>query len=71
MYSILLHIQLLGVVIGFANLVVVSLQKSSENQKILMAASGCAFISIVSYMFEMQATNISEMLLAARFGYIG
>lgn len=71
MYSILLHIQLLGVVIGFANLVVVSLQKSSENQKILMAASGCAFISIIAYMFEMQATNISEMLLAARFGYIG
>ena len=71
MYSILLHIQLLGVIIGFANLVVVSLQKSSENQKILMAASGCAFIGIIGYLFEMQATNLSEIMLAAKFGYIG
>ncbi|MDD6000229.1 MAG: histidine kinase N-terminal 7TM domain-containing protein [Lachnospiraceae bacterium] len=71
MFDILFHIQLLGVVIGFANLIVVSIQKSSENQKILMAASTCAFISIIAYTLEMQATNIPEMLLAARFGYIG
>lgn len=71
MYDILVYIQLLGVVIGFANLLVVGLQKSSENQKILMLASSCAFISILSYLFEIQATNISEMMLAVRFGYIG
>lgn len=71
MFDILFYIQLLGVVIGFANLVVVSLQKSSENQKILMAASTCGFIGIVGYMFEMQAANLSEMMLAVRFGYIG
>ncbi len=71
MYEILFYIQLLGAVIGFANLVIVGLQKSSENQKILMLASTCAFISIISYLFEIQATNVSEMLLAVRFGYIG
>ena len=71
MYDILLYIQLLGVVIGFANLLVVGLQKSSENQKILMLASSCAFISILAYLFEIQATNVSEMLLAVRFGYLG
>lgn len=71
MFDILFHIQLLGVVIGFANLIIVSMQKSSENQKILMAASTCAFIGIIAYTFEMQATNVPEMLLAARFGYIG
>ncbi|MGN0153730.1 MAG: histidine kinase N-terminal 7TM domain-containing protein [Lachnospiraceae bacterium] len=71
MYEILFFIQLTGVIIGFANLIVVGLQKSSENQKILMIASACAFISIIAYLFEIQATELSEMLLAVKFGYIG
>lgn len=71
MYEILFFIQLIGVLIGFANLIIVGIQKSSENQKILMIASACAFISIISYLFEMQAANLEEIILAIKFGYIG
>lgn len=71
MYEILIFIQFAGVMIGFANLIIVGLQKSSENQKILLIASSCAFISIISYLFEMRATGLEEMMLAVKFGYIG
>ncbi len=71
MYEILFFIQFIGVIIGFANLLIVGVQKSSENQKILFIASACAFVSILSYLFEIRATELREMILAVKFGYVG
>lgn len=71
MYEVLFFIQFIGVIIGFANLIVVGVQKSSENQKILFIASACAFISIISYLFEIRAVELNEMILAVKFGYLG
>ena len=45
MYEVLFFIQFIGVIIGFANLIIVGVQKSSENQKILFIASACAFVT--------------------------
>ena len=71
MYEVLFFIQFIGVIIGFTNLIIVGVQKSSENQKILFIASACAFVSILSYLFEIRATELKEMILAVKFGYVG
>ena len=71
MQEVLVFIQLIGVIIGFVNLMVVGVQKSSENQKFLLSASACAFISIIAYYFELRAVSLSEAVLAVKFGYIG
>ena len=71
MYEFIFFLHVIGAVVGFANLAIVSQQKSSENQKVLMMASFCALISILSYIFEIQAKELSEMILAVQFGYIG
>lgn len=71
MFEVLCFVQLIGVTIGFMNLIVVSMQKSSENQKILMLASACAFISIIAYTFELLSDSLGEAMLAVKFGYMG
>lgn len=71
MYEFFLFLHIIGVCVGFVNLAVVSQQKSSENQKVLMMASFCSLISILSYLFEIQSTNLSEMMVGVQFGYVG
>lgn len=71
MYNILFFIQLIGTLIGFADIIIIWFQKNSENQKILTYASFCTFISILAYLFEIRATNLEEMMLAVKFGYVG
>ena len=71
MYELILFLQIVGVAISFTTLAVISHQKSSEHQKVLMMASFCGFISIIAYLFEIQATNLHEMMVCVRFGYIG
>lgn len=71
MYNALIFLHVIGIGIGFINLIVVSQQKSSENQKVLMMASACGMITILSYLFELIGTEFNEMILAAQFGYIG
>lgn len=71
MFSLLVFLHLIGVAVGFINLMIVSQQKSSENQKVLMMASACGLLTILSYLFELTGTEFNEMMLAVQFGYIG
>lgn len=71
MYNILFFIQLIGTVIGFADIIIIWQQKNSENQKILVFAAFCTFISIFAYLFEICSTDLQEMMLAVKFGYLG
>ena len=71
MYEFIFFLHVIGTIVGFATLAIVSQQKSSENQKVLMMASFCGLISILAYLFEIQARELSEMMVAVQFGYIG
>ena len=71
MYQLMLFLHIIGVAVGFVALAVVSQKKGSANQKVLMMASFCGLISILSYLFELQAKELSEMMLAVQFGYLG
>ena len=71
MYQLFVFLHIIGVAIGFINLIIVSTQKTSEKQKILMMASSCGLITIISYLFEITGTEYNEMMLAVQFGYIG
>ncbi len=71
MYELIMFIHIVGVAVSFISLAVVCQQKSSENQKVMMIASFCGLISIVGYLFEIQARNVDEMLVTVQFGYIG
>lgn len=71
MYIIINTIQIIGVVIGFLTLVIIALQKASENQKVLLLACTCAFLSILSYTLEINARSLDAMIMALKFGYVG
>jgi PAS domain-containing protein len=70
-YMIINIIQVGGVIVGFLTLAIVAMQKASENQKVLLMASTCAFLSILSYTMEINAKTEEGMLAAAKFGYVG
>lgn len=71
MYELVMFIHVVGVAVGFITLALVCQQKSSENQKVMMIASFCGLISIIGYLFEIQAREVNEMLVSIQFGYIG
>lgn len=71
MYVVINAIQLAGVVVGFLTIIVVALQKASENQKVLLLASNCAFLSILSYTLEINSRSLNAMVMALKFGYLG
>lgn len=71
MYVMINIIQIMGIVVGFLALVVVAIQKPSENQKILMIACSCAFLSILAYTLEINAKTLEAMVMALKFGYVG
>lgn len=70
-YDIINGIQIVGVFIGFLTIVVIGKQKASENQKILLVSSICAFVSILGYTLEINSTNLDAALVAVKFGYVG
>lgn len=71
MYSVLYTIQFIGVIVGFITVVLVYIQKSSENQKALFLSICCGFISMLAYYFEIGGDSFGEVLLAIKFGYVG
>lgn len=71
MYVMINIIQSVGIVVGFLALVVVAIQKPSENQKILVIACSCAFMSILAYTLEINAKSLDAMIMALKFGYVG
>lgn len=71
MYAIINVVQFFGVIVGFLTIVIVALQKASENQKVLLLACSCAFLSILSYTLEINSTSLDAMVLALKFGYLG
>lgn len=71
MYVMINIIQSVGIVAGFLALVAVAIQKPSENQKILVIACSCAFLSILAYTLELNAKSLDAMIMALKFGYVG
>lgn len=63
--------QLVGTILSFAVILIIAFQKPSENQKTLLIATVCAFISMAAYYFELRSTNVKEALLAVKIGYTG
>lgn len=70
-FSLIVFVQTLGALLGLVTIVVLYKQPASFYQKMLTVTATCSFIGLLSYLFEVLATNLEEALLAARFGYIG
>lgn len=70
-HTIVNVLQMIGVVVGFFTLLTIATQKASENQKILLTACSCAFLSILAYTLEINADSLDAMIMAVKFGYVG
>ncbi len=71
LYNALLTIHYIGIAVIMMNIVYVRRQRPSEKQKDLMLIQVSMLIIVAAYTFEMQARMTREMMLAAKFGYIG
>lgn len=71
MYNILFGIQILAVLLTFACVVLLLVQKNSGIAKFMMLACICTFIQNTGYLMEMRSANLSEAMMAVRFEYLG
>lgn len=60
-----------GIFLGFSSIIIMGLQKPSENQKILMITTICTVITFIGYYFEVTSQSIEAMLIAIKMGYLG
>lgn len=71
MFDLLFGIQIAAVLLSFASVVLIMIQKNSGIAKYLMLTCICAFIQNTGYLMEMRSHNIYEAMMAVRFEYIG
>ena len=71
LYHYLLLTHYVGIIVIMLNIIFVRNQKPSEIQKNLLFTQVSMLIILISYTCEMQSRTLGEMLLAAKFGYIG
>ena len=55
----------------FVCISIMAMQKPSNNQKILLVASVCAFISCFGYFYELKSTSMDAVMLGIKVGYLG
>ena len=70
-FSVIVFVQAVAAIIGLFTIVVLCMKPASYYQKMATITAVCSFIGLLSYLLELLSTNLSEALLAARFGYIG
>lgn len=71
MYYILMGIQCAGIVILVLELIFIVFQNSSRIQRDMLFLLIVLLITFAAYTLEMQCKNISEALIAIKFGYLG
>lgn len=71
MHQLFLAIQYIGIVILMIELVYIAHQWATNPQMILMLFVISILINFVGYLFELQASNKENALLAVKFAYLG
>ncbi|MBQ4522141.1 MAG: response regulator [Lachnospiraceae bacterium] len=71
MYQLFIQALLLSLFLCSICISVMAMQKSSNNQKILLVASVCAFISCFGYYYELKSVSMDAILVCIKIGYIG
>lgn len=71
MYTVLLVLQIIGVIMAILCIVIVGLAKPSSLQKLLLLVSVMVFASSIGYLFEMCSRSLEAAILATKIQYIG
>lgn len=71
MYQAFIVVLLLSLLLCFFCISIMAMQKPSNNQKILLIASVCAFISCYGYYCELISSSMDAMLISIKVGYLG
>ena len=71
MYQMFTETLLLCLFLCFVCISIMAMQKPSNNQKILLVASVCAFISCFGYYYELKSTSMDAVMVNIKIGYLG
>lgn len=71
MYHALIVIQIIAILICFACVILLTLQKDTQLAKLMLMIVICGFVQNAGYLMELTSTNLTEVMMAVRFEYIG
>ena len=71
MYQVFTETLLICLFLCFICISIMAMQKPSNNQKILLVASVCAFISCFGYYYELKSINMDAIMVCIKIGYVG
>lgn len=71
MYTVLLVLQIIGVIMAVLCIAVTGMAKPSSLQKLLLLVSVLVFASSIGYLFEMCSRSLEEAVLATKIQYMG
>ena len=71
MYQVFSTTLMLCLFFCFVCISIMAMQKPSNNQKILLVTSVCAFISCFGYFYELKSTTRDAIIICIKIGYLG
>lgn len=71
MHEIMLIMYVLGIAMCFYSVYIIVVRKNTEKASFMVVVIVCSIINLVGYLLELTATNLSAMMVAVKFQYLG
>lgn len=71
MYEIMLGIYILGIAICFYSVYIIVARKNTQKASFMVVVIVCSIINLVGYLLELTSMELSAMMVAVKFQYLG
>ena len=71
MHAIMLSIYIFGIILCFYSVYIIVARKNTEKASFMVVVIVCSIMNLLGYLFELTSTELSAIMVAIKFQYLG